>query len=188
MIWLWLGVLLWSGLHLVKGVAPGARTSLIARIGEIPFKILIAVGLVGAVVLMVLGWRTATPVEVYAPPAWGPAAGLVLVLFGFLLFAWANVKTNVKRFVRHPQLTGLALWAAGHLLANGDSRALVLFGGLGLWAVVEIPLINRREGPRVAPEPVPLASEIRPALIGLAVFVVVLVAHPWLFGVSALPG
>jgi uncharacterized membrane protein len=187
MIWLWLGVLLWSGLHLVKGVAPGARASLIATIGEIPFKILIAVGLALAIVLMVVGWRASTPVEIYAPPAWGPAAGLVLILLAFLLFAWANVKTNVKRFVRHPQLTGLALWAAGHLLANGDSRSLVLFGALGLWAVVEIPLINRREGPRVVPEPVPLKAEVRPALIGLAVFVVVLVVHPWLFGVAGLP-
>lgn len=188
MIWLWLGVLLWGGLHLFRSVAPGARASLMATIGEIPFKILIAIGLVGAIVLMVVGWRADTPMIFYSPPAWGGAIGMVLILIAFLLFALAHGKTNVKRFVRHPQLTGFALWALGHLLTNGDYRSVVLFGVLGLWAVVEIPLINRREGPRVAPEPVPLKTEVRPALIGLAVFVVVLVAHPWLFGVAPFPG
>lgn len=187
MIWLWLGVLLWSGLHLFPAVAPDARAGLVRRLGEIPYKIAFAVLMLGAVVLMVVGWRAAPPISIYLPPAWGPAAGMVLILFAFLLFGWANATTNVKRFVRHPQLTGFVLWAVGHLLANGDYRSIVLFGVLGLWALSEIPLINRRQGAWTRPEPVPLKAEIRPLLIGLGVFVVVLIAHPWLFGVSPFP-
>ena len=91
---------------------------------------------------------------------------------------------NVKRVLRHPQLTGLIVWAIGHLLANGDILSVVLFGGLGVWAVAEIVLINRREGAWVKPEPVPISAEIRPVLIGLVVFVALFAAHPYLFGVS----
>ena len=45
------------------------------------------------------------------------------------------IPNNVKRLLRHPQLTGVALWGIGHLLANGESRSIILFGGLGAWAI-----------------------------------------------------
>ena len=32
-----------------------------------------------------------------------------------------------------------------HLLVNGDQASLVLFGGIGLWALAAILLINRAE-------------------------------------------
>ena len=99
----------------------------------------------------------------------------------------AHGKTNVKRFIRHPQLTGLVIWAAGHLLANGDNRSLVLFGMLGLWAIVEMMLISRREGAWARPDPMPLTGEIRPVVAGLVIFAAFLFAHPYLFGVSPIP-
>src|SRR3546814_17064567 len=37
---------------------------------------------------------------------------------------------GIMRITRHPFLIGAALWAATHLLANGDAASLVLFGGL----------------------------------------------------------
>ena len=70
------------------------------------------------------------------------------------------------------------------LLANGDILSVVLFGGMGVWAVAEIVLINRREGAWIKPEPVPISAEIRPILIGVVVFVAFFAAHPYLFGVS----
>lgn len=187
MIWLWLGVGLWSGLHFIPSLARGMRASLIGRLGENAYKILFSLGVVGSIALMVLGWRSTTPVEIYNPPIWGPPIANALVLVAFLLFALAHAKTNAKRFIRHPQLTGLVIWAIGHLLANGDSRSFVLFGVLGLWALVEMPLISRREGGWDRPEPVPPRAEIRPVVIGLIVYAVFLFAHPYLFGVSPIP-
>lgn len=187
MIWLWLGVGLWSGLHFIPSLARGLRASLIERLGETPYKIVFSLGVVGSIVLMVLGWRSTTPVDIYVPPLWGAPVGSALILVAFLLFGLAHATTNVKRFIRHPQLTGLVIWAIGHLLANGDNRSLVLFGLLGIWALVEMPLINRREGAWVRPDPVPLTAEIRPAVTGLVIFAVFLFAHPYLFGVSPVP-
>jgi hypothetical protein len=46
----------------------------------------------------------------------------------FILFAASAMATSIKRFVRHPQLTGVLLWALAHLFSNGDGRSLVLFG------------------------------------------------------------
>ena len=188
MVWLWLGVGLWSALHFMPSLARGPRALLIARLGDKTYRILFSLGVVGSIALMVLGWRATTPVEIYTPPPWGHPVANALVLVAFLLFGLAHAKTNVKRVIRHPQLTGLVVWAIGHLLANGDSRSVVLFGALGVWALIEMPLINRREGRWVRPGPVPLTAEIRPVAIGLVIFAVVLFAHPYLFGVSPIPG
>lgn len=188
MIWLWLGVAFWSGIHFIPSLAQGMRSSLIERLGETPYKIVFALGIVLSIVLIVVGWRWTAPIDLYSPPSWGAPIGSFLVLVAFILFGVAHGKTNVKRFLRHPQLTGLVLWAIGHLLANGDSRSLVLFGVLGLWAVVEIVLINRREGTWARPDPIPFTAEARPVLTGLVIFAVFLLAHPYLFGVSPIPG
>ena len=33
-----------------------------------------------------------------------------------------------------------------HLLVNGDGSSLVLFGGMLIWAILEVILFNRQEG------------------------------------------
>ena len=52
---------------------------------------------------------------------------------------------------RHPtRLIGLAtlLWAGAHLAVNSEARSLVLFGGIGLWALVSIVWISVRDWQR----------------------------------------
>jgi len=187
MTWLLTGVLLWSGLHFIPSLAQGFRDSLRDRIGANAYQIAFSIGVAASIALMVTGWRSADQWTIYDPAEWGRPIGFVLILIAFLLFVFARARTNVKRVIRHPQLTGLIAWAAGHLLVNGDNLSLVLFGGLGLWALTEILLISRREGVWRKPDPVPLTAEIRPVLIALAVFSVFLFAHPYLFGVSPFP-
>ena len=143
--------------------------------------------ILGSIGLMVFGWRSTPPSVVYLPPAWATWATNVAVFLGLLLFAASGVPTNLKRLLRHPQLTGLLVWAVGHLLSNGESRSLVLFGGLGAWAVVAMLAINRRDGAWVKPEPVPASAELKPVVGAVVVFAVLFVAHPWIAGVSPAP-
>ena len=102
-----------------------------------------------------------------------------------LLFAASGMTTNIKRVLRHPQLTGVATWGAAHLLANGDLRSLVLFGGLGLWAIVAMLCINRRDGAWQKPELQPMLGEWKPLAAAVAGFVVLYLLHPWIAGVPA---
>jgi uncharacterized membrane protein len=183
-----LGILLWSGAHLVPSVAAEARAGCIERIGEGPYKGLFSLSLVAAIVLMALGWRSTTPEAVYAAPAWGASLTNIAMLVSLVLFMGSNVPTNLKRFVRHPQLTGVAVWSLAHLLSNGDLRSIVLFGGLGLWAVVEIFTISRREGAWEKPEALPLAAEVKPLVAGIIGYVVFALLHPYIAGVSPFPG
>ena len=184
MIWLWLGVIVWSVVHAMPALAPGLKAGLAGSLGEVPYKIAFALAIAGSIVLMVIGWRSATADIVYEPPAWGRHPAMLLMLFAFLLFAFSHGKSNMKRFIRHPQLTAVAVWALAHLLANGDSRSVVLFGVLGLWALVEMVLLNRRDGAPVLPAPRPWSAEVKPVIIGVVLYAVFILAHPYLFGVS----
>ena len=186
MIWLILGVLLFAGIHMLP-TAPATRGRVAERLGEQPYKGLFSLGIVGGIALMVIGWRSSVPSTLYAAPGWGATVANPLMFVALVLFVASNLPTNLKRLIRHPQLTGVATWAGAHLLANGDSRSLVLFGGIGLWAVVEMGLLNRRDGAWQRPEPLPLVAELKP-LIGAAVaFAILFLVHPYIAGVSPLP-
>jgi uncharacterized membrane protein len=187
MIWLYLGVFLFVMLHFIPGLAPGLRELLVGRIGENPYKGIFSVALLLSVVLIVVGWRSSFPEPIYLPPSWATPAASVLMLFSVMLFGAAQQPTRIRRYVRHPQLTGMAVWSGSHLLANGDSRSLILFGGLGVWAVLEMLLINRREGPWKRPHAPALSVEIRGIVISAVVFFVLVYLHPYFAGVSPIP-
>ena len=113
--------------------------------------------------------------------------GLAMLAMCILLFA-PYMPNNISRFLRHPQLTGIVLMCAGHILASGQARSLVLFGVVGAWAVIEIILINRREGDWEPPAAVGFKSDFKLILSGLGFFLLFIFIHDALFGVSLLSG
>jgi len=184
MIKLVLGVSLWSVMHFIPAIAVDFRKNLIGKIGENPYKGIFALFMVLALYLVISGWKATIPVNLYLPPLWGRHATALLVLISFILILAPYHTTNLKRYLRHPQLTGVATWGIGHLLANGETRSIVLFAGLAIWAVIEILLLNRRDGAWVKPDPVPAKKDLILAVAGLVVYAVVAVSHQWLFGFS----
>jgi uncharacterized membrane protein len=184
MIWLLLGVVLWSATHLSKSLAVSLRQSLTSRLGEDRYKGLFSVLIIASLVLIVLGWRSTTPSTIYLPALWGRHVSMLLMLMAVVLFAASGMGSNINRVLRHPQLTGVITWSIAHLLANGDSRSLVLFGGIGVWALLEIVFINRRDGAWKKPTPKPLSADVRVAAGGIIGYVIIYLVHPYLFGVS----
>jgi uncharacterized membrane protein len=180
-----LGVLLWAVSHLFPAVGVDQRARLVQRLGEGRYRGLFSLVIALAVVLMVLGWKSAAPMPVYRAPSLGPPLTGMVMLVAMVLFFSARPKTNIKRALRHPQLTGVLVWALAHLLANGDSRSVVLFGGLAVWTIVQIIATNRRDGPWKKPDAVSLKMDAIPLVIGVVAYGVLLWAHPWLFGVPA---
>ena len=179
-----LGVLLWSFMHFIPAGMTGLRTKLTGLLGENGWKGVFALTMVAAIWLMVSGWKSTVPETLYLPPDWGRHACALLVLVGLVLFNAPYPPNNFKRLLRHPQLTGMACWGVGHLLANGDSRSLVLFGGLTAWAIVQILLINRRDGTWQKPAPAPRKNDVILVLANLAIFAGLAFAHPWFTGVN----
>lgn len=183
-----LGILIWSGVHLIPSVGRPLRTSLVERLDEQKYQGLFALAILMSLALMIFGWRSTPPDPIYSVAPWGRLAAIVLVYPALVLFIASGMPTNIKRFIRHPQLTGVLVWSVGHLLANGDSRSLVLFGGMGLWSLVAMTTINRRDGKWEKPEPSPVSDDVKPLVIAAIAYTALLFAHPYLSGVSAMPG
>jgi len=181
-----LGVVLFALVHWLPVVGRPVREKMVAAMGLGPYKGVFTLLIVGSIVLMVFGWRAVIPEAVYDPPVWGAHLALLLMFVVMVLFVASGGKSVVRQWIRHPMLTAMVLWAVTHLLANGENRSLVLFGGIGLWALLTIPLTNRRDGPRERPERGPLAGEIKLLVISAVVYAVVLFAHPFFTGVSPL--
>ena len=188
MLWLVVGLILWIAVHLSPSLLPSIRAGLVGSIGEKPHKGVFAIAVVGALAVIVYGWQLAVPVDVYQPPTWALSVAGILILLASVLFVSGRLPTNIKRLHRHPQLIGVAFWSIAHLLANGDNRSLLLFGGMGAWAVVEIASINQRQGEWQKPDKVPLTSDIVTVVVGVALFAVLLFAHPYLTGIPLMPG
>lgn len=180
------GVLLLAGLHLFSATAPHLRQQLIGKIGLL-WKSLFALANLAAIYLMVVGWKAATPSPVFVPPGWSPLVGSMLALVGFILFFAPYLPNNFRRLLRHPQLTGLLCWSLGHVLANGDSRSLILFGGLGVWGLLEMLALNRRDGAWQRPAPAPLWGSIVLVAAGTLVGLVIAWLHFRWFGVLVIP-
>ena len=183
-----LGLALWWAAHLFKRVAPGTRASLSDSFGD-KSKGIFAVLILVSVVLMVIGYRAAPWVDVWTPPFWLTHLNNLMILIAIVLMGMGSSKGRLRAAFRHPMLMGFSLWAVAHLLVNGDLASVVLFGGLVVWAVIEIMLINAREPDWTRPEPGPPSGDVRLVVISLVVYAVIGLIHgwigPWPFGGGA---
>jgi uncharacterized membrane protein len=155
--------------------ATGMRAALVRRLGEGPYRGLFALASAALLVWMIVtfGQVRADPADLlnqalWTPPAWGRHAAQGLTLLAFLLAVpglltpgpttagmerrtGEEAAKGVLRITRHPFLWGVALWAAGHLLANGERYSVMLFGALGAMSLLGTRSIDRKGAAR-APE------------------------------------
>jgi uncharacterized membrane protein len=213
------------GIHV--GIAgTRVRDGLVARLGEQAY-----LGLFSALSLGGLIWLTTAYGAAPYVVTWGQLSGLrpvalVTVLLAFVLVVLglttpsptvvggektlkaAEPATGIQRVTRHPFLWGVALWAATHLVVNGNRKAAVLFGSMLLLGVVGPWSIDRKRARRfgaaweryaAVTSNVPFLAivqgrnTLRLGEIGVGrvafavvVFVVVLVLHPLWFGSNPL--
>lgn len=184
MVLLSIGILLFAGVHLIPSLAPQVKLRWRNRLGGGGYRGIFSLLLLASFALIITGWRNTLPVFIYQPSSSLRGPALTLILLAFVLMAASIRNSHLRLVIRHPQLTGVSLWGLGHLLLNGDSRSLLLFGGMTLWAVVEMFAINRREGLWIKGEAPPWSSEVVNLLIAAVAVALVIYLHPWLAGVA----
>ena len=205
------------------------RGAIVTMIGEGPFMGLFSLASVAGLVW--LGWAYGQA-KGTGPVYWDLGTGAKHAALGLVLLAMLLAvpglttpnPTSVKqegalekpdaikgmlRITRHPFLWGVAVWAAGHLLVNGDPASLVLFGTMLFLALTGTASIDAKRRRALGAKydafvaktsNLPFAAiaagrqklslgEIGGWRIALAVGVWALIAwaHPYMFGVRALP-
>jgi uncharacterized membrane protein len=136
-------------------------------------------------ILIIVGMARADFQSIWLPPSWGRDVAVPLMLPCFMLLAAANMPGNIKRFSRHPMLWAVALWAALHLLVNGDLASILLFSAFGLFSLFDMVSANRRGAGKQQPV-LPVTKDIIVAAVGLGAYVFFLLLHPTLFGVAVI--
>lgn len=180
-----LGVVLWWASHMVPILARPTRDAMAARLGEGPWKGVFSLFTLLTIALMVIGYKQAEYAELWYIP-WAVHLNNLMMLFAVGLLGASHSKGNAKRYVRHPLLLAVVVWSAAHLLVNGDVASVVLFGGLGAWAVTAIFAINARDGVWVKPAPAPRKKDLILVAITLVAFGIIAMIHG-LIGPSPFP-
>ena len=193
------------------------RAALVRAVGEWPYR-----GLYSLVAFATLGWMIwaygQAPRDIlwpglhFLPPIVMPFAFILLVCGYRLnptmvgaekLLKNADPARGMIRITRHPIMWALILWSGAHVLARGDLKSLVFFGGFFILAALGTITMDRRK--RADPDfqrfaavtsNVPFVAIVqgrnrivwqeigwmRP-LTGLVLFVGFFHLHGWLFGV-----
>lgn len=192
MILLLSGLVLFFAAHGFTMWRPG-RAAAIARLGfggyRIAYSLVSLLGLVGIVWGFGL-YRQGGWVQVWTPPVVLRHVALLLNLPIFVLFVAAYLPGKIKALVKHPMLLGVKIWAAVHLLANGDLGGMILFAAFLIWAgLARIAAKRRGDDPKLDARATPWSSNDWLALgIGLVLYVVVVTwFHPFVIGLSVLP-
>lgn len=170
-----LGVGLWWAAHLYKRVLPAQR----AAMGNAG-KGAVTLAIVVAIVLMVLGFRATPYVAVWTPPAFMIHINNTLMLIAIWMMSPAGKKGRILNKIRHPMLAGFRLWAIAHLLVNGDLASIVMFGGLLVWGLCEVVVINKAEPGWTPGEPGTLAKDAIFMAASVVLLGVIGMIHGWL--------
>jgi len=177
-----IGVSIFVGIHLLPSIVP-LRNALFEGLGEKAYKGVYSLLALTGLGLMIYGKAYAEYVPVWNPLEWSRYLAWVAMVPSLILIVAANVPGNIKRFTPHPMMWSVLIWAASHLFANGDQASIILFGPLGVFAIVSILSGNLR-GALKQTEVLPLASDIKIIVIGLVTYAVFAGAHSFLFKVN----
>jgi uncharacterized membrane protein len=230
MEWLAAACVFWILLHLGMAGSP-VRWLLVRRLGESGFRMLFSsLSAIGIIWLARAYAGATTPETFYGLRVvdtwmlWVPAVVMpvALVLFVGALtirnptavgaegaLGQAEPAKGVLRITRHPMLWAFALWAAAHLVANGDLASALLFPTIILVALAGMLSIDRKRArtggadwerfksvTSILPFAAILAGRNRfvdaeigvwRVMVALALWGVLVALHPILLGIPALP-
>src|SRR3979411_1378912 len=133
------GLVLFLGAHTLT-TQRDLRGRLIAAMGEGGYKIGYALVSLAGLALIVWGfshYRASGWIEGWSPPKALKHLAEALMLPAVILVVAAYLRGRIYTAVKHPMLSGVKLWAAAHLLANGDLGGIILFGSFLGWAVFD---------------------------------------------------
>jgi uncharacterized membrane protein len=182
-----LGLVLFLGVHTLT-TQRELRARLVASWGEGGYKAVYALASVAGLALIVWGfahYRATGWIDVWYPPKALKHVTVALMLPAVILVVAAYIRGRIYTALKHPMLSGVKLWAAAHLLANGDLGSIILFGSFLGWAVFDRISLKHRADAGAPPIPVGgPANDLIAVAVGIVAYLALAFAfHPVVIGV-----
>src|SRR5436190_14375183 len=182
-----LGLVLFLGVHTLT-TQRELRGRFVASMGEGGYKIAYTIASVAGLALVTWGfanYRATGWIDVWTPPTAFKHITVALMLPAIIMVVASYIRGRIYTTLKHPMLAGVKLWAAAHLLANGDLGSIILFGSFLAWAVFDRISLKRRSDAGAPPIPVggPTNDLIAIAVGIIAYVALAFVFHPVVIGV-----
>jgi uncharacterized membrane protein len=189
-----LGLALFLGIHILPAQRELRGRAIAAVGGEGSYKLVFALVSVLGIGLIVWGfahYRASGMIDVWEG-AVSPKTlvilkhtAIALMLPAVILVVAAYMRGHIYTRLKHPMLAGVKLWAAAHLLANGDLGSIILFGSFLGWAVFDRISLKRRSDAGGPPIPVGgWGNDMIAVAVGIVVYLALAFAfHPVVIGV-----
>jgi uncharacterized membrane protein len=180
------GLVVFIGAHVFVTMRD-QRAALIGRIGERPYKGLLALASVIGLILIGYGfgeYRATDWIDVWYPPHWTYYVTEFLMWPASIFVVAAYIRGNIWRTLKHPMLVGVKTWAVAHLISNGDLGSILLFGSFLLWAGFDRMTLKHRADAGAPTIPAGgHRNDIIALVVGTVLYVVLgLVFHPLVVG------
>lgn len=177
-----IGLLVLLGIHCLPMLG-GPRNALKAQLGDNGYRGVFSLVAATGLGLIIWGMASAPFEAIYNPPGWGRSLAIWMMPVVFVLLAAANIPCNLRRLLKHPMLIATVLWAAVHLLANGDLASILLFGSFAIWALLDLLSASLRSRPASGAS-TPPSRDALAVIGGLLAYASFLYLHGWLFGIT----
>ena len=159
------------------------KGSLQERFGEGAYKGLFSLIAFAGLALIVLGFQQAEFVPLWDPLSFGRGLAISLMPVAAILVVAANIPNNIKRWLRHPMLIGVTLWAFVHLMANGDLSSTIIFASFLAYSVINIALVESA-GRYQKQEPVSFIWDLGTVFVGIFLYAFLFGFHHHFAGVK----
>jgi len=181
------GLVLFLGVHGLPAQRE-LRGRIIGSLGEGGYKIGYSLISILGIVLIAWGfahYRATGWIDIWNPPKALKHVAVALMLPAVILVVAAFIRGRIYKALKHPMLTGVKLWAAAHLLANGDLGSIILFGSFLGWAVFDRISLKRRADAGGPPIPVGgWGNDAIAVVVGIIAYLALAFAfHPVVIGV-----
>src|ERR1700710_1557174 len=182
-----LGLVLFLGVHTLTSQRE-PRGQIIASVCEGGYKIGYALISAAGLALIVWGfahYRATGWIDVWYPPVAFKHITVALMLPAVILVVASYLRGRIYATLKHPMLAGIKLWAAAHLIANGDLGSIVLFGSFLGWAVFDRISLKHRADAGAPPIPVGgPGNDLIAVAVGIVAYLALAFAfHPVVIGV-----
>jgi uncharacterized membrane protein len=183
-----LGLVLLLGVHMLT-TQRDLRARLIARAGAGGYKAGYALASLLGLVLIVWGfahYRATGWIDVWDPPRALKHITAALMLPAVIMVVASYIRGHIYTALKHPMLSGVKLWAAAHLIANGDLGGIILFGSFLGWAVFDRISLKHRTDTGAPPIPVGgWGNDLIAVAVGIAAYLALAFAfHPVVIGIA----
>ena len=174
------GLVLFFGIHIVPSLQ-SVRGAMVAKLGENGYRGVFSLISVLGLGLIIWGKGQAGYIDAYDPPEWGRFVPLMVMLPALIAVVASHMKGHIRLRLGDAMSWGVGLWAASHLMVNGDLASVLIFGAFLLYAIVDIVFDNERvEGASYTPRG---SQDVIAIIVGVILFVALAYFHETLFGV-----